>query len=262
MKINFLNVCCGYKKADVLQNLNFSFETGRFYCVLGANGIGKTTLFKTMMGFLDAKDGQVLIDGKDVRQMSSQEIARYIAYVPQAKNYSYQYSVLDIVLMGRALWIKKFDAPSAVDEAAAEAALRKLDILHLKDKLYAELSGGEQQIVLIARALVQESQFIVMDEPASNLDYENQKKVLDVLAQLAKNRIGVIMSSHSPDHAFYCNAETVMIFKDKTVAEGLCTEVITEENLLRVYGVPVKVISQVEENGETSRSCYLAAAMQ
>lgn len=259
MEINLLNVCCGYKRADILQNLNINFTTGQFYCILGANGIGKTTLFKTLLGFLDVKKGRILIDGKDISEMSSQQIAQYISYVPQAKNYSYQYSVLDIVLMGRAMYIKKFGSPSKVDENAAVEALRKLDILHLKDKMYSELSGGEQQIVLIARALVQEAQFIVMDEPASNLDYENQKKVLDVLAGLAQNHIGVIMSSHSPDHAFYCDARALLVFKDKSFVEGSCIDVITEENLLRVYGVKVKVMSQQEERGKTIRCCYLSS---
>ena len=259
MEIKFLDVCCGYKTAAVLEHLHFTFETGRFYCVLGANGIGKTTLFKTLLGLLDAKSGQILIDGKDVARMSSQEIAHYIAYVPQAKSYSYQYPVRDIVLMGRARYVKKFGVPSAEDEAAAEKALGMLNILHLRDKMYDQLSGGEQQIVLIARALAQEARFIVMDEPAANLDYENQKKVLDVLADLSGNRIGVIMSSHSPDHAFYCDAQVVVICKDKSVLEGPCDQVITEENLRAVYGVPVKVTCQTGEDGRLIRSCYLSA---
>lgn len=259
MKIKFSDVCCGYKNTNILRNLNLHFETGNFYCILGSNGIGKTTLFKTLMGFLDVKEGQILIDGKSIRGMTNKEIARYISYVPQAKNYSYQYSVLDIVLMGRAMYIKKFGSPTEADEAAAEEALRKLDILHLKDKMYSELSGGEQQIVLIARALVQEAQFIVMDEPASNLDYENQKKVLDVLLSLSQNQIGVIMSSHLPDHIFYCDARAILIFKDKSVKEGSCTDVITEENLSKVYGVRVKVIAHPEDDGRTIRCCCLSS---
>lgn len=259
MKIEFQNVCCGYPKADILQNLNLVFETGRFYCILGSNGIGKTTLFKTLMGFLPTKKGSVYISEKDIATMSNKEIARYISYVPQAKNYSYQYSVLDIVLMGRSLHVKSFGVPSKRDQEVALDALKKLDILCLKDKMYSELSGGEQQIVLIARALAQESQFIIMDEPASNLDFENQKKVLDVLAVLAEKHIGVIMSSHSPDHAFYCNAKAILIFRDKTVLEGMCADVITEENLLRVYGVDVKVIEQRDATGNLIRCCYLAS---
>ena len=259
MEINFKHISCGYEKVDILRDLTFDFETGKFYCILGANGIGKTTLFKTLMGFLDAKGGQILIDGKNSSNMTSQQIARYISYVPQAKNYSYQYTVLDIVLMGRALYVKKFGAPTNNDLHVAEDALQKLDILYLKDKMYSELSGGEQQIVLIARALAQEAPFIVMDEPASNLDYENQKKVLDVLVRLAQNKVGIIMSSHSPDHAFYCNAHVLLIFKDKTITEGFCTDVITEENLFRIYGVNVKVMSQTKEDGKSIRCCYLSS---
>lgn len=259
MEIKFSDVCCGYENKTILRNLNLRFETGNFYCILGSNGIGKTTLFKTMMGFLDVKEGQILISGKSIGGMSNKEIAQYVSYVPQAKNYSYQYSVLDIVLMGRAMYIKKFGSPTDADEIVAEDTLRKLDILHLKDKTYSELSGGEQQIVLIARALVQEAQFIVMDEPASNLDYENQKKVLDVLLSLSQNQIGVIMSSHLPDHVFYCNAKAILIFKDRSIKEGSCIDVITEENLSKVYGVRVKVIAHPDDDGGIIRCCRLAS---
>lgn len=258
MKIELIDVCCGYEKKDILKDLNFTCETGNFYCILGANGIGKTTLFKTLLGFINPKKGQIIIDGHDLSKMSSKELARYISYVPQAKNNSYLYSVLDIVLMGRSLYINKFSSPSKNDMDITMKVLEQLDIVHLKDKMYSELSGGEQQIVLIARALVQEAKFIVMDEPTSNLDFENQKKVLHVLNVLAKNSVGIIMSSHSPDHAFYCNAKAILILKDKTVLEGPCETIITEDNLLKVYGVNIKVIKQQDQNKEMIRCCCLS----
>lgn len=257
MEIILKGVTCGYRSIDVLNNLNLSFGTGEFWCILGSNGIGKTTLFKTLLGFIDLRGGEILIDNQNIKNIGGKEIARYISYVPQAKSYSLQYSVLDTVLMGRASHIKPFSPPAGKDYAIAEKMLEKLGIRHLADCMYSELSGGEQQVVLIARALAQEAQFIVMDEPASNLDFENQKRILDVMKVLASKDVGIIMSSHSPDHAFYCNANVVLIKKDKSVAQGKAEDVITSENLKGGYGVDVEIIRGTDSCGNPIRACRL-----
>lgn len=258
MVISLQNVACGYDRSIVLNNINLTFRTGEFCCILGSNGIGKTTFFKTLLGFMACKTGRITIDDKDIVTMQNKEIARYISYVPQAKKSSYHYSVIDIVLMGRARYIKQFEPPSKEDYKVAKSVLDSLGILYLENCLYSELSGGEQQIVLIARALAQESKFIVMDEPASNLDFENQKRVLDVLKYLSSQDRGIIMSSHSPDHAFYCGTNIVLINRDKTIIYGLTDEVLTTSNLKKVYGVDVSIITGKNANGEIIKSCCLS----
>lgn len=257
MEIKLCNADCGYKKKVILDNINLLFKTGEIYSILGSNGIGKTTLFKSILGFIDLIGGDIFIDGQNVENMSNKEIATKVSYVPQAKNYSLQYSVFDIVLMGRALHIKKFESPSKNDFDKVNEVISKLKIDHLKDLMYSELSGGEQQIVLIARALAQGAKFIIMDEPASNLDFENQKKVLDLLKQLKDDDVGVIMSSHSPDHALYCNSKVVLIKKNKEVLSGSVDDLLNKKNLMEVYGVELGIISETDSNGIIQRSCVL-----
>ncbi|MBQ3545480.1 MAG: ABC transporter ATP-binding protein [Lachnospiraceae bacterium] len=257
MEIKLNNVSCGYKNKTVLSGINLTFNTGNIYCILGANGIGKTTLFKSMLGFIDLVQGDITIADLNIQNMTNREIAMHISYVPQAKIYSMQYSVFDIILMGRALYVKKLDTPSQKDIDKVNEVIKQLKIEHLKDMLYSELSGGEQQVVLVARALVQGSKFIIMDEPASNLDFENQKKVLDVLKELTMTDMGVIMSSHSPDHALYCDSRVVMIRKDKTFVEGSVEETINQNNLLGVYGVKLGVLKETSSDGKLYRSCCL-----
>jgi len=257
MEIKLIDLVCGYPSENIIGPIDLSFKTNEICCVLGCNGIGKTTLFKTILGFIPTKQGCVIIGDKNINSITSKNMAKYISYVPQAKNYSYQYSVLETVLMGRACHIKSYEAPDLKDYEVSSLMLDKLQISHLSSKLYSELSGGEQQLVLIARALAQDSKFIVMDEPASNLDFENQKKVLDVLEKLANDGMGIIMSSHSPDHAFYCGTTTVMITKDKRIICGSNNEVLNAENLKQVYGVDVEIISKELNNGKTLRTCCL-----
>lgn len=257
MRIELIRACVGYGKTPVLQEINLTFESGRFYCVLGSNGIGKTTLFKSILGFIPIHSGEILIDGKSITKISLFELSHYLSYVPQAKDNNYDMNVLEVVVMGRARFIKKFSQPSKHDYRLAMDILEKLKIEKLADKKYSELSGGEQQIVLIARALVQEAQFIIMDEPASNLDFENQKKVLECLKQLSGQGIGVVLTSHSPDHAIYCNTEVIMIDKNKCIHAGTIETTLTGELLKQVYGVDVQVIKGETIDGTELMSCCL-----
>lgn len=257
MKIKLENVSIGYEKTAIMENINLSFESGQFYCILGANGIGKTTLFKSILGFIPCQSGQILIGNKPIDSISTRNLSELLAYVPQAKDNAYDMNVLEVVVMGRARFIKKFSQPSVDDYAIANRVLEHLRIEKLAHKKYSELSGGEQQIVLIARALVQDARFIIMDEPASNLDFENQKKVLECLKQLSGRGLGVILSSHSPDHAIFCDTKVVMIDKKKHIRIGSIEETLTTQNLREVYGVDIQLISGVTTDGRTLRSCCL-----
>ena len=257
MKIELEKVSVGYEKTAILKDINLTFESGQFYCILGANGIGKTTLFKSILGFIPVLSGEIRIDGKPIHSISPKALSEYLAYVPQAQNYAYDMNVLEVVVMGRARFIKKFSQPSPDDYAVANGILERLKIEKLTPKKYYELSGGEQQIVLIARALVQDAKYIIMDEPASNLDFENQKKVLECLKQLSGCGVGVILSSHSPDHAIFCDTKVVMIGKDKQIRVGSIEETLTDQNLRAVYGVKIQLISGLAPDGRPLRSCCL-----
>lgn len=256
MIIEFKNATIGYGAKAVLRDLNFRIHGNESVCLLGPNGIGKTTLFKSMLGMLPLLSGDILIDGTSASKISPSKMATHFAYVPQSKEYSYQFSVEEIVLMGRAMYIKKFSSPSPNDYAIAEESLKKLGIYNFRNLKYSELSGGEQQIVLIARALAQQAEFIVMDEPASNLDFANQKKLLDVIKSLSKTNIGILMSTHTPDHAFLCAQKALLVSKDQTYRFGSVEEIVKTEDLSKAYGVDIQVISTVISDSEI-KTCSL-----
>lgn len=257
MKIELCNVDVGYEKHVILDGINLTFESGHFYCILGSNGIGKTTLFKSILNFIPAIGGTLTVNDKLIDELGPAELSEYLSYVPQAKDSSYNMNVLEVVVMGRARFVPKFSQPSDFDYEIARKMMERLKIEKLINKKYTELSGGEQQIVLIARALVQESTFIIMDEPASNLDFQNQKKVLDCLKELAADGFGIVLTSHSPDHAFYCGCEVVLIDKDKRISVGSCQDALTDEKLKAVYGVDIHVLKEIIQDGKEVSSCCL-----
>ena len=257
MTIELKNVTIGYGRTPVVDDINLRLEGGHFYCLLGANGIGKTTLFKTILGLLPPLGGEVLIEDKPLHSMPLVELSECISYVPQAKASAYDMDVRDVVVMGRTRFIKKFAQPSEYDYEMSAEILERLGIQKLADKQYSELSGGEQQIVLIARALTQEARFVLMDEPASNLDFENQKKVLECLQQLSGSGIGVLLSSHSPDHAIYCDMELILIDRNRHIHTGKIDEILTDQLLREVYGVDIHLISDVTKDGKVVQSCCL-----
>ena len=239
MSIKFENVSCGYNSKRVVSNLNLSIENGEAVCILGPNGIGKTTIFKAILQCCDIQEGTISFDGINLKAMSNNELAKCFAYVPQAKNYSYEFTVQDVVLMGRAIHIEKFKMPKEIDYEKVTSVLEKLELIDYKRKKYSELSGGEQQIVLLARAIVQDSKIILLDEPASNLDYKNQKKLIDIIKWLKLKGKGVLMVSHNPEHAIRCCERTLLMFQDGKHEYGYTNEVVNEKNLSKVYGVKI-----------------------
>lgn len=256
MTIKTNNLSCGYKNKCVLRNINIELHTGTAVCVLGPNGAGKSTFFKTLLRQLTPLAGGITIDGKDISALTLGELARVFAYVPQAKGYAYQFSVQDMVLMGRAAHIGRFSGPDKDDILAVQKAAEALGIQDLLHRRYSELSGGEQQIVLIARALAQESAYIILDEPASNLDFANQSKLLSVIRDLIDSGTGVIMSSHSPSHAFACCKRTILINKSEVIY-GQTDDVVSEMNLTNMYGVPIAILQDKKENGTRIKACCL-----
>lgn len=248
------NVTCGYKDMTVLSNVSFSIGAGEALCLLGPNGVGKTTLFRSMLGFLKPFSGKITLDGDDISTWSSRTLAQKIGYVPQNHTPPFAYPVIDVVTMGRLSRISPIASPSKHDTDKAYECLERLGISHLSDKLYTQISGGERQMVLIARSLAQDPEILVMDEPTASLDYGNQVKVLRQISHLVKEGISVIMTTHFPDHAFLCATKVGLITRD-WVRFGAPDDVVTEESLKETYGVDVRIVKEHTCKCGTLKGC-------
>lgn len=239
------NAVFGYtgknKRKTVLENVSFSMDKGELLCILGANGVGKTTMYRTILGFLPLLEGELLIDGRNIRTVPREQLAKHIAYVPQYHTPPFAYSVHDVVLMGRGTHISRFSSPGRKDELIALEMLERMGISHLRDDVYTEISGGERQLVMIARALAQQTEYILMDEPAASLDFGNQMRLLRVIKNLAKDGIGVAFTTHYPDHAFIADASVLALESRDRWSYGRADEVMTEELLDRMYGIDASI---------------------
>jgi len=232
---------------NIFQDVNISIEKGDVLCILGPNGTGKSTLVKCINGLLKLKSGEILLNEKDVYSINKTDLAKAIGYIPQLHHTTFAFSVLDVVLMGRAPHLSLTSVPGKKDYKIAEESLKSLDILHLRDKNYTQISGGERQLVLIARVLAQQPHVLLLDEPTSHLDFGNQIRTLDVINKLSKSGLSVIMTSHFPDHAFL-SSNKVAIMNQGTIMEmGTPENVVTENNMKKAYGINVKIL-EVDEN--------------
>jgi iron complex transport system ATP-binding protein len=237
------DLACGYGSRTVLGQVDLSVAAGDNVCLLGPNGVGKTTLFKTILGAIPTLAGRILVDGKDVRDWSRRERAKLMAYVPQAHTAPFPFAVRDVVLMGRTAHIPLTARPSRHDEGVADASLERMGVIELADRPYTEISGGERQLVLIARALAQEPRVLIMDEPSSHLDFGNQAKLLRLVRNLvADGDLAVLMSSHFPNHAFACASKVALVKDGHMVALGDPEAVLTEASLEEIYGIPVRIL--------------------
>ena len=238
----------GYRNVPVGRGVTLSVARGEVLCLLGPNGCGKTTLFKTLLGLLPAQGGRLELEGRPVAAFSRAEFARRVAYVPQAHTAYFPFGVLDMVLMGRASRIAALSTPSPADRVAAKTALETLGVAHLGARLFTEISGGERQMALIARALAQAPDLIVMDEPTASLDFGNQARVLEKIGALAASGLAIVLSTHDPGHAFAC-ADRVALMKDGRLVDiGPPQQVVTAQALHDLYGVDV-AIAYLEEAG-------------
>jgi len=231
----------------IFEKINFSLEKGDVLCILGPNGAGKSTLIKCMNGLLKLNSGNIFLEGQNIYSKNKKDLAKIIGYIPQYHSTTFAFTVLDVVLMGRAPHLNLTSSPGNKDLKIAVKALKSLEILDLKDKSYTEISGGERQMVLIARVLAQQPKILLLDEPTSHLDFGNQIRTLEVINKLSKNGLSVIMTSHFPDHAFL-SSNQVAIMNHGTIMEmGKPENVITEKNMRSAYGIDVKILD-VDEN--------------
>jgi iron complex transport system ATP-binding protein len=235
------DLCFAYGDHPVLNAISFDLEEGTLLGLLGPNGAGKSTLFRCILGLERNYTGSIRLDGKEVKKQSPAILARAAAYAPQSHSPSFNYSALDMVLMGTASQGKEWSVPGTRERRAAEAALDRLGIADLRFRGFGLLSGGEQQLVLIARALVQEAKLLVMDEPTANLDYGNQLRVLSHIKDLSLQGYSIILSTHNPDHAFMFTDRVLALHKTKIAASGPPEEVLSAGLITLLYGVPVRI---------------------
>lgn len=253
------DLAIGYGTHHVGSGLSLNIGAGEILCLLGPNGCGKTTLFRTLMGLLPSLGGSVLLGGRPITGLHRAEIARRIAYVPQAHAPPFPYEAQEVVLMGRTARLGPFGQPGEADRVAALSAMDRLGIGDLAGRDYSGLSGGQRQLVLIARALAQEAGLIVMDEPTASLDFGNRIQVLNQIATLVGDAVdeerSVILSTHDPDQAFALGARVVLMHQGNILADGPAADILTGTNLSSVYGLPMIV-----ERTESGRIVCLAAA--
>ena len=255
MELKIHNASCGYGNHPILKEVSLTLRQGEIVAILGPNGIGKTTIFKSILGFLPLLGGEITLDGYPRDQLTQKEFSRHVGYVPQSHEPPFPYTVPDVVVMGRASRLKNLETPGLKEYMIADKVLESLEISYLRDKTYTQISGGERQMVLIARALAASPSLLVMDEPTANLDFGNQIHVLECIKKLSQKGLGVLMTTHSPDHTFLCCDRVILIRKDKSVLEGKVDDIVTEKNLREAYGVDVKIVETVSESGEHVRSC-------
>ena len=232
----------GHPGRTLGTDINLLVRAGEVLCVLGPNGGGKTTLFRTLLGLLPAHAGSITLGAKSLEACSPSERAKLMAYVPQSGNSYFAFTVRDVVLMGRTAHLGLFAAPGAKDADAANAALAELHISHLADKSFTQISGGERQLALIARALAQESPLLIMDEPTASLDFGNQSLMLNEILRLKASGRSVLFCSHDPDHALQCADRAMLLHRGNILALGTPREVVTAANLKTLYGVDVELI--------------------
>ncbi len=255
MRLEIKDAVCGYGSKTIVKGISLCVQSGEILCLLGPNGVGKTTFFKTVLGFLKLHGGEIYLDGEKIHLWSRKRLAAAIGYVPQAHMPPFPFKVLDVVIMGRTAHLGMLESPSQKDTEIAGAALESLNISFLRDKIYTEISGGERQMVLIARALTQQPEMLILDEPTSNLDFGNQIRVLEQIKRLAGKGMGIIMTSHFPDHAFLCSSKVALMQRDNRFTVGSADEVITEENLRSAYGVDVRITGAFNDRGEQIKAC-------
>ena len=242
MSLSVQSLSFSYGRHEVLRDISFTGADGELLAVLGPNGAGKTTLFKCIMGLEHRYTGRILAGAADLAGLTTRERAHRVASVPQAHPLSFRYTVFDMVLMGTSHTISPFALPGAKERAAAEAALQQVNISHLSGRPFDHLSGGEQQLVFIARALAQQAGILLMDEPTASLDYGNRLHVLHIARDLARAGYTVLLSTHDPQHALWFADKVLALREGRMLALGPSKEIVVPELMEQLYGRRVSLV--------------------
>lgn len=238
--IKFRDITVAYGKNTILKNINLEIKQGEITTLLGPNGSGKTTLMSTLNGLIKPVSGNITVDDKDILKMKPKELAKIVATVPQFHNASFDFKVSDMVLSGRSPYIEYM--PKQIDREKAMYAIKRVGIEYLKDKEYTKISGGERQLVMIARAIAQESKIIVLDEPATYLDLKNQIKVLNLIKEINEEKgTTCIMTLHEPNYALTYSDKIVLVYKGE-VRLGNPEEIVNRENMKAVYEISCDIL--------------------
>jgi iron complex transport system ATP-binding protein len=237
--IEVADLCFSYGEQKILHEVTFDVRSGQLVTILGPNGSGKTTLLKCI-NLLLQPEGSILVNGTEISEISSSELAKRIGYVPQAHTPAFPYRVLDVVVSGRTPYLG-LSAPQKEDYELGCRMLERVGIDHLTEKPYIHLSGGELRLVLLARALVQQSHVLLLDEPTSNFDIKNRIIVLKVLQGIVKQGIAVVMTEHDPNLASLFSDRVLLMNRGKILRYGRAEEVLSRENIMEVYGIDVEI---------------------
>ena len=249
---------CGYGRkntVEIVHGASLVLDVDEFVCIIGANGCGKTTLLKAVMGLLPAISGEIRVKGVSIASMNERERAQRFAYIPQAHTPPFPFVVADVVLMGRTPYINRLARTTETDRLVAYQALELLGITHLADVAYTRLSGGQQQLVLIARALTQEADILVMDEPTASLDFGNQQLVLSRMRKLSRMGKAVVMVTHDPDHALMCADRVIVMEEGTVIAAGPPADCISSDMMQRIYRTAVCVLDVPVGEHRSERVC-------
>ena len=239
---------------QVLNDINFELDKKEVICLMGANGCGKTTLLDCILGEHDNYSGTILLDQTDIRERSPKETAQYISYIPQLHDRKFPFSVKEIVSMGSLAHKTMFEKIEDEDYKKAEQALKELGIAHLSDTPYTQISGGELQLTLLARSLVQDTEIILMDEPSAHLDFKNEMIFMHGVIKLIKQKgASALIATHSPNQAFYfelsgINCKVCLMNNGEIVSSGLPSEVLTPQNLREVFDIDAIILSGEKSN--------------
>lgn len=241
----------GYGKRTVLHAVSLTVRQGEIVSVLGPNGCGKTTLLKILLGLLKPQSGSVYVNGRPATAMTPKVLARSIAYVPQIHRTPFAFKVIDVVAMGRVTHSGLFGRITKNDEECAHNALDQLNIAHLAQSSYTEISGGERQLTLIARALAQGARTLILDEPLNGLDFGNQIHVLNQITRLAKAGFTFVKTTHFPDHALWMASRVVLMRSGRVIADGEPAAVLHSRVVSDLYQADIALI----DVGDGVRTC-------
>lgn len=247
MSIEAASLRFSYGDRLILDGVSFLARDKELLSILGPNGTGKSTLFRCILGLLSGYQGQVFLDGTDIRNFGIKDMARSIAYIPQSHYPSFNYTVFDMVLMGTTVQVSTLASPGVRQRKLALSALERLGIAHLKERGYTQISGGERQLVLMARALVQEARILILDEPTANLDFGNQIRVLSQIKSLAQEGYTIIQSTHNPEQSFLFSDRVMAMKNGKVLALGSPGEILGPQLIQELYGIEVEIQSLYED---------------